>query len=110
MVFGRMKSALVDYFCTPRSLGAKMVRAVGSLEAECIADFSAGDGMLLRIAQNRWADCRIAATDIRDEAVYKLRRSHPEWKVGRCDFLSAASRGHSQLLSDLNHSESQKLR
>ncbi len=99
-----MRSVPVDYFCTPRALAVKMAFAVKTLRPDCIADFAAGDGMLLRIAQKRWPNCRVAAIDIRRDAVSELKRKHSGWDVGRCDFLSTASRGRSQLLRGLRGS------
>ncbi len=93
-----MKGHPVDVFCTPEHLARKMVAAVGKLAPKRIADFAAGDGMLLRVAQVRWARSQFIAVDIRRSAVTHLQREHTRWVVAKCDFLSDRSRRSSQVL------------
>jgi len=93
-----MKTPPVDYFCTPKDLAHKMMRAVQSTTPKCVADFAAGDGTLLRTAEEYWKDCRIVALDLRRAAVKRLTTTHPQWQVARCDFLSELSRSRCRVL------------
>ncbi len=63
-----------------------------------MADFAAGNGDLLQAAKSRWPECRILATDVDATRIRRLRRGHPDWLVGKCDFLSSSSRGLCEVL------------
>jgi predicted RNA methylase len=63
-----------------------------------IADYTAGDGALLRAASRVLPQARITATDIAPAAVQSLKAANPTWKVGTCDLLSTRSRSSSPLL------------
>ena len=56
-----------------------------------IVDFAAGSGVLLEAAEKRFSGSTCTATDVDDEAVRLLRVTHPDWRVGRCDFLNLRS-------------------
>lgn len=90
----------MDRIYTPASLAAKMVEQVRLKRPSTIADFAAGDGGLLRAARNRWANSTFIATDVSPASVALLRRNEPLWHVGRCDFLSHASRARCRALAD----------
>lgn len=64
-----------------------------------IADYTAGDGALLRAVSRMLPRARITATDIDPATVRSLRTAHPLWSVGTCDLLSARSRSSSPLLA-----------
>ena len=49
----------------------------------------------------KWPNARYVATDVDDSCVARLRRNHPAWSVGKCDFLSQRSRRASRLLRDM---------
>ncbi len=87
-----------DQFFTPSSVAKRLVSFLRSDEETCIADFAAGDGELLRAAIEKWPDARYIATDIDQRCISHLKRVHPEWSVGRCDFLNQKSRSSSRLL------------
>lgn len=83
-----------DAFYTP----AEICRDVAnSLLQRCltsrprVVDFAAGRGALLQAVQDRLPDGEYVATDIDEAAVRYLRRTHPGWRVGRCDFLNPGS-------------------
>lgn len=57
-----------------------------------MGDFAAGDGELLRAAQERWADAALVAADIDPSTVGRLRKRHPTWSTSRCDFTNPRSR------------------
>lgn len=75
-----------------------MAQAVQASNLKCIADFAAGDGTLLRAAEEYWDGCRIVALDVRRTAVDRLMKSFPHWGVAKCDFLSRLSRSRCGLL------------
>jgi hypothetical protein len=86
-----------DRFDTPPAIVAKMISCVKSLEGEVIADFAAGDGMLLRAAADKWPSSILVATDVDRRTVKHLHKEHPLWIVKQCDFLRATSRRRAQL-------------
>lgn len=90
-----------DQFFTPPSVAKSLVSFLRKKNEECIADFAAGDGELLRAAQCKWPDARFVATDIDRRFVGKLRRRFPSWSVGNCDFLSQRSRNACNALREL---------
>lgn len=83
--------SVIDAFYTPCSLAKKMVRLVKQ-EPRVVADFTCGNGELLRAAAQRWPLARYIATDISHTAVQDVRKLKCQVNVGRCDFLSRASR------------------
>jgi predicted RNA methylase len=91
----------VDPFYTPPEIAEMMVQQVRHLEITYIADFAAGDGGLLRAAVKQWPDARIFAADLDPSVVAKLRRRHPDWTIGQCDFLAANSRLRCRAISGL---------
>lgn len=90
-----------DQFFTPRYVARRLVSFFRSETQSCIADFAAGDGELLRAAMEKWPNARYVATDVDDSCVATLRRNHPAWDVGKCDFLNQRSRRASRLLRDM---------
>ena len=93
-----MKRRLLDYYCTPKPLARKMVRALPGIRPKYVADFAVGDGTLLRAAKSCWRGCKCIAVDIRPHAVKGLRQKETSWEVVRCDFLSDVSRQRIPLL------------
>lgn len=88
-----------DEFYTPVSLARDMVNAAsGGLEVSSVADFAAGTGVLLEVAQAKWAPTRVIATDVSPHSLGLLREQHPDWIVGKCDFLNRRSRSASRAL------------
>jgi tRNA1(Val) A37 N6-methylase TrmN6 len=80
-----------QYF-TPPGLAAKLIQAITIAEPNHIGDFAAGDGELLRAAENRWPNISCTAIDIDDEVISKLRISHPNW-IAKCfDFTDIEAR------------------
>lgn len=91
---------LVDAHYTPSWLARQAVQRVTLSKPRIIADVAAGEGSLLIAAEQRWSHARIIATDIDPATVGRLRRRHPKWHVGRCDFLNERSRVNCRALSD----------
>jgi len=89
----------MDAYYTPTAVANKTLSQVRGRPTS-VADFTAGDGVLLRAAADRWPQAEIIATDIDYTTVRLLRKAHPRWHVGRCDFLSASSRALSGALRD----------
>lgn len=93
-------SIVTDQFFTPNFVARRLVSFLRSDDETRIADFSAGDGELLRAAAEKWPEAKFIATDIDPACVSKLKRKHANWRVGRCDFLSEKSRASSKILRD----------
>src|SRR4051794_13748300 len=87
-----------DQFYTPPPVANTLIRASGKRRQHIVADFSAGDGELLRAATARWPASEIVATDIDRQCIVRLRRRHPNWRSGQCDFLNERSRQRSDTL------------
>ncbi len=87
-----------DQFYTPSAVANTLIRASIRRRQLVVADFSAGDGELLRAASLRWPASTIVATDLDRRCVMNLRRLHPSWHSGQCDFLCERSRRRSPML------------
>ena len=87
-----------DSFYTPPNLARALVRRIEKRKPRIIADFSAGNGELLRAAREKWPEAKFVATDISRQAIRYMRRQHPDWKLGTCDFLSTISRNRCDVL------------
>lgn len=92
----------VDCIYSPPELAAKMIsKAEDGTSPAIIADFTAGDGQLLKAAHEKWPQSSIVATDINKSSVALMRRTEPDWHVGLCDFLSITSRNRSGILPEI---------
>lgn len=91
-----------DQFFTPPPIARRLVSFFRTGHVDFVADFTAGDGELLRAATEKWPEAKCFATDIDPKCVSKLRRSHPDWTVGKCDFLNKKSRQTSSVLKSIS--------
>lgn len=87
-----------DSFYTPPELAKQLVQYVHKRNPRVIADFCVGDGELLRAAEVRWKDADFVATDISDDALYKLKKKHSSWFIGKCDFQNPKSQINCKVL------------
>jgi predicted RNA methylase len=87
-----------DKFYTPLDVVRKMIALAGNIRPLYVADFTAGNGDLLSVAQEKWGGSQIIAADICNASVNRLRRKQPSWKVTECDFLMPESRARSRIL------------
>lgn len=92
---------MTDSFYTPPDLAAALTRSVRKRDPHVVADVCAGDGELLRAASARWAMASLIACDVSAAAVSSMKRSHPNWAVGKCDFLDVASVRRCKALSNM---------
>src|SRR6266700_2152471 len=83
---------MADQFFTPDDVVRKLLSLLRSQREECVVDFAAGNGNLLRAARARWPDCQVIATDTDERQVKALKRAEPSWRTGRCDFLNPRAR------------------
>ena len=95
-----MTAELVDEIFTPSHLANELVElAMGRrCELGVVADFSAGDGALLRAAVHRQPGVEIIGLDISRTTVRKLQAVDSSWQIGSCDFLNPRSRASSPVL------------
>lgn len=91
----------LDTFYTPRSIASTLINALRVQRPAIIADFTAGVGSLVRAAECVWPDATFVASDVCDLSVRRMRRTHPQWLVSRCDFLSQRSRAASKTLKSV---------
>ncbi|MEK6743057.1 MAG: N-6 DNA methylase [Nitrospirota bacterium] len=82
---------LRDQYYTPNEIALRMVSAVKGSDIHCVADFSAGDGSLLRAARIQWPKSSIIAIDVCTNNVKNLKRKEKKWQVFRQDFLNEPS-------------------
>jgi hypothetical protein len=80
-----------DQFDTPFPLAEALVAASRQECPLVVADFAAGQGMLLNSAARRWPSASLVANDICGERVSLLKDAHPDWQVEQVDFLDPAS-------------------
>jgi hypothetical protein len=78
-----------DYYATPESLSWKLISASVQSRPRVVADFSAGEGHLLAVAEKKWGTrIKLIANDIDYGFATKLRRRKPHWIVSSTDFLA----------------------
>ncbi len=82
----------LDPFFTPPEVAKALVDSLSANSPAVVLDPAAGDGALLVAAEKRWPTATFIALDIDPSHVRLLRATHPDWLVGRCDFLSPRSR------------------
>lgn len=76
-----------DFYPTPPTIATRVAAASRISLPKVVADFSAGDGSLLRAASDRWPSAGIIATDIQSKLVRQIKAANPTWIAGTCDFL-----------------------
>ncbi|MBK9624061.1 MAG: methyltransferase [Rhodocyclaceae bacterium] len=69
------------------------------IKPRVVADFAAGQGSLLNVAQERWPSATIVANEIDEAVSRKLRRQSPKWIIGSADFICKKS-SHSAKFND----------
>jgi hypothetical protein len=83
---------MIDVFYTPTHVAHMMISHVQQSDPKIIADFAAGDAKLLEAAYDRWKHAEFIAADLDPKSIRRIRRRHPRWRVGTCDFLNQKSR------------------
>lgn len=76
-----------DFYPTPATIASRVAAAASIAMPALVADFSAGDGSLLRAANARWPSAGVIATDIQSKLVRQIKVANPTWLVGTCNFL-----------------------
>lgn len=89
-----------DAYYTPQWLAQKLIASSNKKRVDVVADFAAGDGVLLRAAQRRWKDAKIIASDLCEKSVRRLRRKHSSWHCTKIDFLESHQLDRPSSLSD----------
>lgn len=91
----------IDQYYTPRQISENMIKHGHKGRKSYIADFAAGHGELLKVAQKRWQQSTIIATDVCRNTVSFLTRNEPSWIVGKCNFLDVRSRNRCKALKGM---------
>ena len=83
----------VDRHYSPAWLADNVARSLPSRLQGAVFDPAAGDGALLDAVERRFGDrVSLSATDLDLAAIRRLSNTHPSWRTGRIDVLSAPSR------------------
>jgi predicted RNA methylase len=69
----------IDQIYTPPSLAKFMIDSVSKKKADLIADFSVGDGILLKTAENRWKKAKFIALDVDKHLIEAHSFNNPTW-------------------------------
>lgn len=93
-----MTPVQLDSHYTPADLARIVVAAARANRPKVVADFAAGEGSLLRAANERWPTAEIVGTDISRSALRRLGNAPVPIKTGRCDFLEYSSRERCRVL------------
>jgi len=89
----------MDVFYTPTCVAEAMVKYARCRNANpTIADFSVGDGELLRAAVVRWPKATLVGSDISRSIIDQLLKKQPSWFLSKCNFLNFQSRQQSSAL------------
>jgi tRNA1(Val) A37 N6-methylase TrmN6 len=88
----------LDRIYTPSALAELLVGACSVHAPQCVADFAAGDGALLRAAGQRWPSATLFGSDLDPDAIEKLDQID-RCATARCDFLDDADRNSLPLLA-----------
>lgn len=87
-----------DSFYTPPNLAERLLKFVRKKKLRTVVDFCVGDGELLKAAVNKWPIIECFGTDISQKALSSIKSLHPNWRMGKCDFLNKASRKRCKVL------------
>jgi predicted RNA methylase len=83
---------MIDQHYTSSELAKTMIEAIPKKTIpRSIADFSAGEGSLLKSAKSKWPAAKVFANDWSKQSAALLRRTYPRWAVSAADFLNARS-------------------
>ena len=97
----RRHNGTIDSYATPNSVALDLIRSgKRPRPAAVVADFAAGSGTLLSLADKRWDHINLLATDIDRRVVAGLRKRRPQWMIGCVDFLNRRSRIRSPYLRE----------
>lgn len=76
-----------DKFYTPDHVADRLVGHVAEEKIQTVADFCVGDGDLLKAVLRRFPKVQCFGVDISKESIARLKKGHPDWSLGTCDFL-----------------------
>ncbi|MBQ3812067.1 MAG: methyltransferase [Bacteroidales bacterium] len=76
-----------DKFYTPDHVADRLVGHVAEEKILTVADFCVGDGDLLKAVLRRFPQVKCFGVDISKESIARLKKEHPAWSLGDCDFL-----------------------
>lgn len=89
-----------DLHYTPTTLAEHLISFIEKQDVFSIADFCVGEGELLKAAKKKWTKARLYGCDIAGNTVALMKKEHPDWKLGKCDFLNPRSRRSSTILKN----------
>lgn len=79
-----------DYY-TPTVLADKLASLIIEDGITTVVDFCVGDGDLLKAVKNRFPHINCYGTDISEESISILKKTHRDWILGVCDFTNIGS-------------------
>lgn len=89
---------MIDSYYTSPYLATRLVNHIKHLKFDNVIDFCIGDGELVRSAMKIWPNIKCYGTDISDTAIKEVKQKHPNWKLGKCDFLNKVSINRCQVI------------
>lgn len=89
---------MIDSYYTPSYLASRLLSYLESHTFKNVVDFCVGDGELIRAALNLWPNIECYGTDISASALRYVREKHPDWNLGKCDFLNDKSKRSCKVL------------
>lgn len=75
-----------DSFYTPIPIAEKLVSYITENKITNVIDFCVGDGVLLKTLKKKFSDVTLYGTDISSDVIETLKKEHPNWSLGICDF------------------------
>jgi len=92
---------MIDSYYTSPYLASKLVNYAKLFSFNSVADFCIGDGELVKAAVNIWPKIHCYGTDISEQAIKRVKNVHPNWNLGKCDFLNEKSRKKSRVINSV---------
>jgi predicted RNA methylase len=77
----------IDQIYTPPSLAKFMIDSVSRKKVDVIADFSVGDGILLKTAETKWKKARFIAVDVDNDLIETHTLNNSTWDSICLNFL-----------------------
>lgn len=92
---------MIDRFYSSQGIADELLSKTTLDTVGIVADFAAGNGMLLKAARRQWPHAQAVATDLDARAIRRLRKSEDTIIAEICDFIDPDSRESSVLLRSI---------
>jgi len=75
-----------DSYYTPIPIAEKLVNYITENKINNVIDFCVGDGVLLKTVIKKFSNVKLYGTDISSDVITMIKKEHPNWSLGVCDF------------------------